>query len=297
MRNGRFEAAWRISDLLLRRRPAPAPPALPRHHQWVWDGTPLEGRPVLVRCYHGLGDTIQFIRYAPRLREIASRVIVWCQPSLLPLLQHVDGVDELLPLHDGAVDADYEVDVEVMELPFVFRTSVHSIPASVPYITIPGLDERRWRDVPATIDAGLVWRAGDWGPQRSLAFRQLAPLFDLPVNWHILQSGPGLAEWQPGMGRLAHAHDPLTTARAMRDLDLVISVDSMPAHLAGALAVPVWTLLPADADWRWMRTRTDSPWYPTMRLFRQTRPGDWAGVVRRVTEELRRLSRSPAAVA
>jgi hypothetical protein len=296
MRNGAFDAAWQISDVLLQRRSFPAPPSLPRHTQWIWDGTTLHDRRVLVRCYHGLGDTIQFIRYASMVREIASRVIVWCQPSLIPLLKYVSGIDELLPLHDGRVAADYDVDVEVMELPFVFRTTTSSIPAAVPYITVPGL-ERRWADARRLSDVGIVWKAGEWAPHRSLTFAQLAPLFEIPVNWHIFQAGAGLDEWDPATGSLADAQEPLGTARAMLDLDLLITVDSMPAHLAGALGVPVWTLLPAEADWRWMRTRSDSPWYPTMRLFRQARPGEWADVVRRVEKELRRSSRSSAAVA
>jgi hypothetical protein len=293
MRNGEFEAAWQVSDFLLRRRPAPAPPTLPRHVQWIWSGTPLDNRRVLIRCYHGLGDTIQFIRYATRVREVASRVIVWCQPTLIPLLEHVDGIDELLPLHDGAPDAEYDVDVEVMELPFAFRTTVHSIPAAVPYIRVPGVG-RRSGDVRPVRDVGIVWKAGTWAPHRSLTFDELAPLIDVPVNWHILQTGPGLEEWTAGTGQLADACEPLGTARSMLNLDLVITIDSMPAHLAGALGVPVWALLPAEADWRWMRHRSDSPWYPTMRLFRQTTAGEWADVVRRVADELRRRASSAA---
>ena len=288
MRNGEFESAWQISDFLLHRRPAPAPPSLPRHLQWIWNGTPLNGRRVLIRCYHGLGDTIQFIRYVRQVRALAARVIVWCQPSLIPLLKGTDGIHELLPLHDGAPDVEYDVDVEVMELPFIFRTTMDSIPSEVPYITARG-NAGRTSDARDRIHAGLVWKAGDWAPHRSLVFTQLAPLFEVPVEWHILQTGRGLQEWSPGTGRLADAHEPIATARAMRHLDLLITIDSMTAHLAGALAVPVWTLLPADADWRWMRNRHDSPWYPTMRLFRQERQGDWDDVIRRVAEELRRV--------
>lgn len=256
--------------------------------QWIWNGTPLDGRRVLIRCYHGLGDTIQFIRYVPKVRAVASRVIVWCQPSLIPLLKNTEGIDELLPLHDGKPDTEYDVDLEVMELPYIFRTTLDSIPCDLPCVTVPGnLDRSPYPHAPLAV--GLVWKAGDWAPHRSLAFAQLAPLFRIPVDWHILQAGRGLQEWSPGIGRLADAHEPVGTARAMLDLDLLITIDSMTAHLAGALAVPVWTLLPAEADWRWMRDRSDSPWYPTMRLFRQERQGEWDDVVRRVGEELWRL--------
>lgn len=284
MTAGRFDQAWQVSHVLLR-RPRPSPAVTPRHQQSVWDGTPLDGRRVLVRCYHGLGDTIQFIRYAPILRRVASRVIVWCQRPLVPLLGPVDGIDEILPLHDGDVDAAYDVDVEVMELPFVFRTTLNDVPARVPYITAaPSADKRSTGT--GQLDVGIVWKAGDWAPHRSLAFSQLAPLFAAPVSWHILQAGPALLERPPGLGRLAPASEPVSTAREMMNMDLVISVDSMTAHLAGALGIPVWTLLPADADWRWMRDRDDSPWYPTMRLFRQRHPGDWDPVVRAVAEAL-----------
>lgn len=289
MRDGRFEAAWRISEQLLRRRPVPAPAALPRRLQGIWDGTPLDGRRVFIRCYHGLGDTIEFIRYAPLVRAVASCLVVWCQPSLIPLLRCMPGIDELLPLHDGTVEASYDVDVEVMELPFVFRTTLRTIPAAVPYLRVPGMRARR-KGPFRVRNVGLVWRAGDWAPGRSVEFRALRPLFDVPVDWHILQAGPGIEEWEPGMGRLADANEPLATARTMLRLDLVITVDSMPAHLAGALGVPVWTLLSAEADWRWMRDRADSPWYPTMRLFRQRRRGEWGDVIARLADALRKVS-------
>jgi hypothetical protein len=282
MHNGDFERAWRVSDRLLAARRAPAPRWLPRHAQWIWDGTPLDGRRVLIRCYHGLGDTIQFIRYASRVRARASRVIVWCQERLIPVIGTVAGIDELLRLHDGSPPEIYDVDVEIMELPYIFRTTLGNVPAETPYIHAPAIERSR-RDRPIV---GLVWKAGDWGPHRSLSFGRLEPLFHAPVDWHILQAGPGLLERPPGFGIVTGQPDPIDTAIAMRDLDLLISVDSMPAHLAGALHVPVWTLLPANADWRWMRDRADSPWYPTMRLFRQRGPGAWGDVLRDVAAAL-----------
>src|SRR5687768_12263766 len=118
MRRGDFAAAWKISDALLPLARTQDHPTVPRHLQNVWNGTPLEGKRVLVRCYHGLGDTIQFIRYAALLKHVAKRVVVWVQPSLIPLLRGVVGVDELLPLHDGVPEVEYEVDVELNELPY-----------------------------------------------------------------------------------------------------------------------------------------------------------------------------------
>lgn len=283
MRRGEFEQAWRISDALLRL--GPLPPDTPRYGQVVWNGASIDGRSVLVRCYRGLGDTIQFIRYAPLIRARAAKLIVWAQPRLMPLLEHVPGIDLVLPVHDGEPGVPYDVDAEVMELPYVFRTSLRTIPAAAPYVhvesaALPSCDPPR---------VGIVWRAGDWTPHRSVPFPLLAPLLSLPVSWYILQSEPGLSDCPRDLGIVAGTDDILELARVMRALDLVISIDSMTAHLAGALATPVWTLLPARADWRWLEARDDTPWYPTMRLFRQERQGEWQPVVERVRRALERL--------
>jgi hypothetical protein len=285
VRRGAFERAWEINDVILRSHAGRPCWHLPRHEQYVWNGAPLDGRRVLVRCYHGLGDTLQFIRYAPLIGARASEVIVWAQPRLLPLLRGMAGIDRCLPLHDGDVGIPYDVDVEVMELPYVFRTVIETIPAEVPYLRVG----------PAALmpsdrmKVGIIWRAGDWSPLRTVPFRVLAPLLALPVSWYVLQSECGLGEWPAGRGIVAGTNDLLELAQVMRSLDLVISIDSMPAHLAGALATPVWTLLPADADWRWMEGRDDSPWYPTMRLFRQKQRSEWEPVIARVTRKLNAL--------
>jgi glycosyl transferase family 9 (putative heptosyltransferase) len=287
MRRGELEAGWEISDEVLRSRAGRTCWHLPRHEQWVWDGTPLEGKRVLVRCFHGLGDTLQFIRYAPRMKAVAAEVIVWAQPALLPLLHTARGIDRLLPLHDGAPDVEYDLDVEVMELPHVFRSTLETLPADVPYLyadPAPLPDDGK-------LAVGLAWQAGDWDDRRSVPFPLLAPLAEVPgITLHVLQRGPGLAERPEGFGVVSGSDDATEAARVMRALDLVVTVDSMPAHLAGALGVPVWTLLHADPDWRWMEGRDDTPWYPTMRLFRQERPDEWEPVIRRVALELARLA-------
>jgi hypothetical protein len=286
MRRGAFEAAWTISDAVLQARAGVPCWHWPRHLQYIWDGTPLAGKRVLVRCYHGLGDTIQFIRYAPLIKDIAREVIIWAQPALLPLLRTVHGIDRLLPLHDGAPDVEYDVDVESMELPHIFRTTLATIPAEIPYLHLAPAALSR----PRRLAVGLVWAAGDWEQaRRSIPFPLLAPLAAVPsVALYILQRGPALDHYQHGVGILFSSDDVVEAAGIMRALDLVISVDTMPAHLAGALGVPVWTLLDAAADWRWMDGREDSPWYPTMRLFRQACPGAWEPVIARVVAELRR---------
>jgi hypothetical protein len=303
MLRGDFAAAWRISDSLLHTTRRQDHTRVPRHEQNIWDGRPVAGKRVLVRCYHGLGDTIQFIRYASLLKRVAAEVIVWMQPSLIPLLRSVRGIDRVLPLHDGVPDVEYDVDVELNELPYVFRTTLETIPAEVCYLHVePALlpAEPELFDVGSVslprrrkLKVGLIWQAGQWDERRSIPFHALRPLSEVSgVEWHLLQRDARRAGWNGEFGAITGGDNPLDDARIMRALDLVISVDTMTAHLAGALARPTWTLLPFDSDWRWMRDREDSPWYPTMRLFRQPKEGDWSPVVRAVAMDLGRLVRS-----
>lgn len=284
MKRGDFTAAWNTSDALLPARLAQDHKTLPRHLQSIWDGRSVEGKRVLVRCYHGLGDTIQFIRYAGLLKRVAAEVVVWAQASLIPLLRTVEGIDRLLPLHDGMPDVGYDVDVEVTELPYVFRSTLETIPADVPYVhvepaSLPRSDGLR---------VGLIWQSGDWDVRRSVPFTEIRRLGELEgMEWHILQRDAWQAGWDGELGSIAGGDNPLDDARMMRALDLVISVDTMTAHLAGALGRPTWTLLPHIADWRWMLDRNDTPWYPTMRLFRQKEEGDWTAVVDEVLDSLK----------
>ena len=287
MRRGAFEEAWKKSDADLKTRAGKPCWHLPRHFQYIWNGTSLAGKRVLVRCYHGLGDTIQFIRYLPLVKAIATEVIVWAQAPLIPLLKSVTGIDQILPLHDGTPEVAYDVDVEVMELPHIFRTKLATIPSVIPYLQV---DPLSLSSKDKKLSVGLVWKAGDWDERRSIPFATLAPLAAVPcISLYILQADAPSAGWQEGFGDYPGDFSLFDFARVVRGLDLLITVDSMPAHLAGALGVPVWTLLHAEADWRWMENREDSPWYPTMQLFRQLQPGDWDGVIGRVAAKLKNL--------
>ena len=235
---------------------------------------------------------MQFVRYVTRLAAAAAEVAVWAQPALVPLVGTVAGVGRVLPLHDGSPDVAYDVDVEVMELPHVFRSDVRTLPATVPYLHVAPVGSAAVAAARAAgrVVAGVVWRAGDWDGRRSVPVELLANRLAVPgVDWFVLQRG---AAGPAGFGVDVGSDDVAAAAAVMRDLDLVVTVDSLPAHLAGALGVPVWTLLHADADWRWMDDREDSPWYPTMRLFRQNRdrPGDWGPVLDRVAVELGRVA-------
>jgi hypothetical protein len=267
MRRGDFAAAWAVSDALLRARANTPCWHLPRHEQYVWDGTPLRGRRVVVLCYHGFGDTLQFIRYVPRID--AAEITVVAQPSLIPLLETSCANARFVALtDDGLPRRDDDVHVEVMELAHVFRSTLDTLPSDVPYLSCGVTPSPRNGSLSRV---GVVCRGGDWDPRRDVPETLMATLGDVP--------GVTLVS-------LGDVAPPLRLAQTMCTLDLVVTIDSMPAHLAGALGIPVWTLLHSDADWRWMDARDDSPWYPTMRLFRQERAGEWAPVVARVRDGL-----------
>jgi hypothetical protein len=288
MLRGDFAAGWEISDRIYAARRGQPRHVGPRHEQILWDGAPLHGRRVLLRCYHGLGDTIQFIRYAPLVKAIAREVIVWAQPELLPLLRTADGIDALLPLHEGTPEVECDRDVELMELPYIFRTNEKTIPAHVPYLHWPEKISPSPRS--AALQVGLVWCSGNWDSRRSVPLAELEPLTRIRgVTLHALQRGSALAEWPSDWGPISGADEIESLAAKMLELDLIISVDSMPAHLAGALGRRVWTLLSANADWRWMEHRVDSPWYPTMRLFRQPSLGNWRAPIQQIAAALIRV--------
>jgi len=291
MLDGDFERAWIVSDAVMQARVGKSCTELPHHLRWLWDGTPFAGRDVLVRCWHGLGDTLQFIRFVPQLAARARRVAIEAQPTLLPLLRSVSGVCSLHSL--GAAVPACEVEIESMELPHALRIELGDLPGRIPYLEPPAgvtrdpPSDRRRRSAPLRV--GLVWAGGDWRRERSVPPNFLLPLTQLPIELFALQLGPALQDPHAcALIETMHGGIPADaticdTAQAIRTLDLVISIDSMIAHLAGALARPVWTMLDAQSDWRWMRHRSDSPWYPTMRLFRQPRPGAWKAVVEEVT--------------
>jgi hypothetical protein len=293
---GEFEEAWQIADRTLHRRRAAGRDLshLPRHLRPVWDGAPLSGKSVLVRCYHGLGDTIQFARYLPLLKPLAAHVTVQAQPALLPLLAALPGVDRFVPLDDSA-DPPHEVAVEISDLPHVFRTALATIPTAVPYLAVPdaerAAERRRLAGIPG-FKIGVAWVGGGWKPERFAPVSSFEPLTAIPgVALLNLQRGPARqALAQPGAPVMWDGErdslDIMATAATIANLDLVICVDTMVAHLAGALGVPVWLLLHHASDWRWLLETDRSPWYPAMRLFRQAQPGDWRSVMATVQAAL-----------
>jgi hypothetical protein len=288
MRSADLQRAWEISDRSLREycKSSVQKHAGERHLQRIWRGEDLRNRRVLVRCYHGLGDTIQFIRFAKPLRANAREVIVWCQPELLELLGKVDGVDRVYPLHDGTPDFSYDVDIEVMELAHALRVTPKVVSERIPYFSNRILKQPTSG---STDSIGLVWEVGNWDRHRCVPAQELGRLGTIPgIDLFSLQQGPGRGSAAVIPAKDIATPDIDTLATTIMSLDLVITVDTMVAHLAGALGAPVWTMLHADCDWRWPETGRSSMWYPTMKLFHQPRRGDWKGVIDSIADELNR---------
>ena len=275
-------------------------PAMARHRfdtsKPVWRGEPLNGRTILLRAEQGWGDSIQFIRYAPRVAERGGRIIASVPPDFVDLIRDFPCISQV---HVTGEPPPFDVYCPLMSLPLVFQTTLQTIPATCPYLKADAESRDRWsaklHGITSRLKVGLVWAGrptheGD--RKRSITLAHFAPLAKGNATFFSLQKGPAAAQAAappPGMQLIDFTADVQTfsdTAALIEQLDLVISVDTGVAHLAGALGKPVWTLLPHVADWRWLIARTDTPWYPTMRLFRQTSPGDWASVIERARASL-----------
>jgi len=273
-----------------------------QHDKPRWDGSAFAGRRLLVHCEQGLGDSLQFARYLPMLKARGGTVIFEAWKPLHGILHDFEGIDELLELSFAKkTDADFDFYVSLMDLPGIFGTTLDTIPAEVPYIHADPEKVRHWQDRLSDdcFKIGIVW-AGSTAhgndQNRSCPIELFAPLAAIDgVRLYGLQKGPAASH----LDRLSQVmtienfsedmDDFADTAGLIENLDLIISVDTAPAHLAGAMARPTWILLPFAPDWRWMLERRDSPWYPTMRLFRQKKWGDWRGVFEDAAEELRML--------
>ncbi|CAO3378200.1 tetratricopeptide repeat protein [Azospirillum argentinense] len=277
-----YEARWGVADFPTRRRGLPQP---------LWCGEDIAGRSILLHEEQGRGDAIQFVRYAPLVAARGARVLLEVGADLVPLFHGLPGVERVVAR--GELLPAFDWQCPLLSLPRAFATRLETIPAA-PYLTADPARAAAWTerlagpDQPDGLRVGLVWAgnpqfAGD--RERSPGLAALAPLLAVPgCRVFGLQLGPGHDEltgraMPPSFTDLApEIRDFADTAAIMASLDLVVSSCTAPAHLAGALGVPVWVLLSHAPDWRWLLDRADSPWYPTARLFRQPRPGDWAAV-------------------
>jgi Flp pilus assembly protein TadD len=271
--------------------------SMPLFRQPLWDGSPIEGRTILLYADHGLGDAIQFIRYVPMVRERGGRIIVVCARPLARLLGSCPGIDRVVVEGEGTADSD--VYAPLMSLPRIFGTTLATVPDEVPYLFPDASLIEYWRgemDLSDELQVGIVWQGNPhYIRDRSRSFRlaQFEAITRVAgVRLISLQKGHGSEQIAELAGRLdvvdlgSRVGDMMDTAAAIQSLDLVICVDSAVAHLAGALGVPAWVALPYSADWRWLTDRDDNPWYPTMRLFRQKTWGDWDEVFERIAGQL-----------
>ena len=264
-----------------------------------WDGGSLDGKTILIHAEQGIGDALEFVRYAPLVAARGGRVVLECRPPLRRLLETVAGVDSVV--ERGVAPPDFDCHIPMMSLPRVFGTKVDSIPDQVPYVSVPegaAADSRLAEDT--ALKVGFVWAGSPTRQADALRSCELASfqvLFDVPgVTFYSLQVGERAEE----LSHLDGAQDVVDlgsaftdfadTAAAVDTLDLVLSVDTAAAHLAGAMAKPVWVALSFAGGYLWMQDREDSPWYPSLRLFRQPEWGDWASVFQRIRHELEGLA-------
>ncbi|MCL1470794.1 FkbM family methyltransferase [Argonema antarcticum] len=286
-KNGFAEYEWRWQTKEFIRKSLPYP---------IWDGSSLQGKTILLVCEQGFGDNIQFIRYAPLIAQLGCRVIVVCYEALLRLFSTVAGIEQIVTT--GAI-VQFEIHAPLLNLPHLFGTTLETIPASIPYLEAQQPYPFTLQAPPETLlKVGIVWAGSSAHKNdrnRSCELKHFLSLLDIPqIAFYSLQKEPKAADLAKiGIVKVQDLsekfNDFADTAAAIAQLDLIISVDTAVAHLAGAMGKPVWVLLTKIPDWRWMLEGEDSPWYPTMRLFRQSREGDWAEIFERVAVALQNL--------
>jgi tetratricopeptide (TPR) repeat protein len=288
---GRLEEGWSEYEYRFLITGANASVRDPDRVTSSWDGSPFTGKRLLVYSEQGLGDTMQFARYLPLVRERGGSVILECRSELARLLSGFPGLDEIAVEDTPPGRTVYDLAVPLLSLPRIFSTCESSIPSAVPYISAdagsaaryrPRIDERVY-------NVGVVWGGNPAhrnDAARSMDRKYLLALSSLPgVQMYSLQKHEASLDPVPPAGVIdlgGELDDLSVTSGVIANLDLVLTVDTAVAHLAGAMGKPVWVLLPFVPDWRWQLDREDSPWYPTMRLFRQSAPGDWWEVMDRV---------------
>jgi tetratricopeptide (TPR) repeat protein len=299
--SGKFDRGWREFEWRLQR---------PQMHQFTrdfrqprWNGEDLRGKRILLYSEQALSDVLHFSRYVPLIADRGGRVIVQCQPQLTRLLQGLRGVEQVVSTDQ--TPPEFDLHCPLLSLPMAFNTTLDALPAETPYLAADPQDVDAWRrriegmHLPSNgLKIGLVW-AGRSVQQinrrRLLTLNTLAPILQAPwMHYFSLQKGPAAHDLRTSpLGNMVHdmsdsLNDFADTAALIQNLDLVISVDSAVAHLAGALDKPVWVLLPYVPDWRWMLERNDSPWYPSMEIFRQADPVDWKTPMMEIAHNLKR---------
>jgi len=271
----------------------------------VWDGSDLKGKTILVIAEQGLGDSFQFIRYAKILKNMGARVIFKSRPELVELLSLCDYIDEIIA--NTSTLPDFDVHIPLMSIPLVLKTREETIPAEIPYLTADSDLTAQWKQklsADKNFKIGICWQGNaNYSTQflrstvaaKSMSVKFFEPLAKLPgVSLYSLQKIFGTDQLKD-LDKSVTIHDfgPnfdkrrfMDTAAVIKNLDLIITVDTSISHLAAALGAPTWIILPEPADWRWMLKRLDTPWYPNVRLFRQQRTGDWTTVIQHIIQAL-----------
>jgi tetratricopeptide (TPR) repeat protein len=296
---GDWEKAWALYE----HRSAAIAQSMPHLQKPQWDGNPLNGKRLLVHFEQGFGDILQFLRYLPILKQTQQGTIIFACPTLLKnLLENVAGIDELIVNGlNREPDINYDVWIPLLSLGRIFQTTLENLPRYTPYIYANPQKALIWKNSIQTthLKVGLIWAGNPRHKNdhhRSIHLKQLMPLFEVSgIQWFSFQKGEAekqLYEINSPVQIVACAkelHDFSDTAAAMLNMDLIISVDTSTAHLAGALGRNTWILLPFAPDWRWLMDRPDSVWYPTARLFRQPCEGDWQSVIENIKTELKQV--------
>ena len=266
----------------------------------LWDGSPLDGRTILLHAEQGFGDAIQFVRYAPLVAQRGGSVFIECHPQLVSLFQGIEGVASVAAF--GEELPAFDCQAPFLSLPRIFGTTLKNIPVACPYLSVTTKQRQKWSALmsayPNRLRVGLVWAGKSYpDPLRSCRLAEFAPLATVDATFFSLQLGTGAEQAiNPPSGMQLidftdNVIDFANTAAMIEQLNLIISIDTAVSHLAGALGKPTWLLLPYAPDWRWLLERCDSPWYPTTRIFRQKRPGDRGDVIDRLRTALDKVAR------
>jgi len=281
-----YESRWQVPAFL---------EAEQHYPQSRWEGEPFAGKTLLLFWEQGFGDTLMFVRYAPRVKALGGRVLLVAQAQLADLVATCPGIDEVIAY--GEPLPAFDLQLPLLSLPWIFRTDLTSIPSEIPYLDVPKRvpNRRGIADLIAAthgkVRVGLVWAGSPIhknDARRTIPSRALGALgASTEVAWFSFQVGrseevpfPGMISLEPLLSTFSD------TAYALSAMDLVITVDTALAHLAGAMGIPTLLLVSSLPDWRWLMGRDDSPWYPSLRIYRQPSPGDWDSVIQRVISDL-----------
>lgn len=290
---GQLKEGWEEYDWRMK-KPEMAP-MISKIPYPLWDGSSLDGRTLIIFAEQGFGDNIQFVRYLPMIQKNGGKIIFSTRPELYRLFEQITSIDRLT--NRGELTSDVDCYLPLLSLPRLFNTTLETIPAEVPYLHAYESDINLLKDImyvkKGILKVGVCWTGSPTHKNthnRSCQLSDFKPLFKVDkVKFYSLQKAfddLNIPSNVPLVDLSAHLTDFAMTAAALEQLDLIITVDTSVAHLAGALGKPVWNMLSFQNDWRWMRNRTDSPWYPTMRLYRQPKLGDWDSVFNKIKSDL-----------